>query len=36
MAEHKGLFTSDKMQAWLAEEPAMETNAAFRPRLHGH
>jgi len=25
MAEHKGLFTSDKMQAWLAEEPAMET-----------
>ena len=25
MAEHKGLFTSDKMQAYLAEEPAMDT-----------
>ena len=25
MAENKGLFTSDKMQAYLAEEPAMQT-----------
>ena len=25
MAEHKGLFTSDKLQAYLAEEPAMDT-----------
>ncbi|MDJ0929402.1 MAG: MBL fold metallo-hydrolase [Gammaproteobacteria bacterium] len=25
MAENRGLFTSDKMQAYLAEEPAMET-----------
>lgn len=26
MAEHKGLFTSDKMQGYLAEEPAMQTD----------